>query len=185
MCLTSYSFCCLSKNLAALAFDRNKLLVTYLVSGEKGTHDPTSPENITGPAGISEVCFASPSSEDTPLSWCGWKAAPVTPSVHPWEHLSDRIDHRKPADPGNWMVPQKQGKTENLHPEWSGGYQEFFRSIWSLNSFQPDKWTDSRAPCFFRPRSLTERRKTVQLINDIRVASALQQDSATEPGSLP
>ena len=82
--------------------------------------------------GSSEGPFASASSEDTPLSWCGWKAALVTLRCSPkrtfiwlWGSLKARLTQEI-----EWSLKNKV-KQKNLHPEWSERYQEFFRSIWS------------------------------------------------------
>lgn len=80
------------------------------------------------------------------LPWCGYKDCIWDPTEsNQWEHLFDCDDHWKPNISWvNQLVLQNQGKTKQkktpktrnktknkLHPEWSGVYQEFFRSLWS------------------------------------------------------
>lgn len=134
VCLTRLYFCCLFKNLlAALAPWLEQ--VTGHILGFWWERKYTIPHHLEIVILLesSEVPFASPSSEDTPLSWCGWKAALVTPQCSPmrtfiWLWWSPKARLTQEIE---WSLKSRV-KQKNLHPEWSGGYQEFFRSILSF-----------------------------------------------------
>lgn len=111
LCLRKLSFLSLFKNLlASLAPWLEQ--VTGHIFGFWWEREHMIPHHLKTVVllGSSEVPFASPSSEDTPLSWWG---CTCDPTVFTQEniYLTVRITESQ-IDPGNWMVSQKQGKTE-------------------------------------------------------------------------
>lgn len=170
--------------------DWNKFLATYVTSGEKANAMIPHYLKIVVLLGSADAPLPADCVR-THLPWCGCKDCTCDPRVRPYENIYPTVMIiESQISWVNLLVLQKQGKTkqskikQNETKIFVLNDQEYIKGssalFGALNSFQSSggKWACRRAPCFFRPRSHGEDTKKVTwIVNDIRDASGLQQQT--------